>query len=259
MRANWCVLLVAVSVTPATAAAQGFCTEVQRLSRENARLFDGGGDPAHRAAARNYQNAHAAYCRAAPAGGGRPAPGNIAGFGGAMLGILGMMAGLAAEAEPEGPPPMSAAEIRAEEQRLARLRADADRELAEARRRCETPNPFAGASAVQGCRAPENPFGRGPFWDSQARRECRTIDFGPGGCIPDSTRELLREAAQNPDRRQPGAHRPRTNYSPYVLTVEDFRRLAAGAKFEDVMTGGLDARVLADVNARLREALAAGR
>jgi hypothetical protein len=254
--------------TVAPVQPRGFCTEVAALARRNAQLARDG-DPAHEAAARNYANAHAAYCQRGSAGAPPPRAAEI---GASIIGPLGLLAGLA---DPLRRAVISEAERRAEEARLDRLLADADAELARMQRACAataqpaSASPFGGAPAASSCRPPAPPE-QHPRFDSVRRIICREVVFdGPDACIPDETRRarrelirILREANEDGISLEAAARRALRGsggYSPHVLSPEDFRRIAAGVPFEEVYEGGMTDRVLADVARRVAQAQSAAR
>lgn len=257
---------------------QTFCAEVASLARQNEN-FARGGDPAHAAAARNYANAHAAFCNR---GGGASPPPRATEVGAGILGPLGLLAGLA---DPLTRAVLGEQERRAEEARLDRLLADADAELERARRACPpvaavqpaSTNPFdaprPAPAARPGCARADAPLAveDHPRYDSVRRRICTVVVLnGPDACVPNQTRRELRRLAS--DIREASAAgrvdlfemarregRGSSDYSPHVLREEDFRRLAAGERFEDVYHGGMTDRVLEDVTRRMNEATGASR
>jgi hypothetical protein len=254
------------SVAPVTAG--NFCAQVSALAQRNAQLARDG-DPAHRAAAQNYANAHAAFCQR---GGGGGPPAGAAALGAALTEPIGLLAGLA---DPLRRLALSEAQRRAEEERLERLLADADAELARARRACPAARPASDspfAAPTQGCVAPAPaPVEQHPRYDSVRRKLCGRIVFeGPEACVPDETRRAMRRLLEGVREQQERgnivfseaaarAARGSGGYSPHVLRPEDFRRIAAGARFEDVYEGGMEDRAMADIARRVNEARAAAR
>ncbi|MCX8135120.1 MAG: hypothetical protein N3D18_14305 [Roseococcus sp.] len=250
------------SVPPVTAG--NFCAQVSALAQRNAALARDG-DPAHRAAAQNYANAHAAFCQR---DGGSAPPAGATALGAALTEPIGLLAGLA---DPLRRLALSEAQRRAEEARLERLLADADAELARARRACPaSDSPFT--APAQGCAAPAPaPVEQHPRYDSVRRKLCTRIVFeGPEACVPDETRRAMRRLLEGVREQQERgnivfseaaarAARGSGGHAPHVLRPEDFRRIAAGARFEDVYEGGMEDRALADIARRVNEARAAAR
>jgi hypothetical protein len=248
---------------PAQAQPQP-CTEMRARALQSWELFRRGGEPSHRAAAQNYDNAYAAMCRPGAGGGGGSAIGggdrNLA-TAQAVLGMVGAIAGIMAERQRRDAAEMAALrrldEIRAEEARMraahqaARARAEDDA------RRCALPNPFGGASNA--CDPNRNPFDedRRRRYDSVLRRLCSPGVLMEPNCIPDDTRALLARMA---GRTQITANYRPADYSTAVISESQYRRLMQGATLADIQSENdsawarrLEADLLRDLDRRLAE------
>jgi hypothetical protein len=247
------------------AEAQSYCGQLRGVAQQNWALYRRQGDPAHQAAAQNYDNAYAAYCRtapAAPSGGGRA---NAAlAVGNALMGMMGVIAAMAMGEDEEDEDAGVAQDLAPalSEVEMQRLREDAEIELAEVRRRCAVANPFGKGS---GCRDEGNPFAReedSPYWDSTKKRDCAgVVDFGRDGCVPDFVRKLLAEAKEQQEAGvglpTPGYKTP--DYSHLVLSADQYRRLAAGEPWEEVVEAVRWTKLLRQPDAEARRTDAGAR
>ena len=240
------------------------------------------GDKAHRTCEQNYRNAHAAYCSGRSAGtgstfsgGGNRALQGMQALSGAMGAFLGMLQQRESardaefeelrqrqdvveklrEIEENRRRMDNAARLKREEEQLERRREALERqeEADDRRRRCAAAGAFAdpaacGANqiaAASGKPAPDM-FDRyeRDIWDSVTQQRC------PDGLAHHCISDTLRVALADSGGRNYVVSQAPVNYDALVLSVDDYRRIAAGADPDALMARNMQARILQSINER---------